>query len=85
MFYSVLIALVLLFAGATLLDGKLRAHPVAFLLYWAACAWVTVLAVLLAIFDLLLVRAAARRERRRMQGEHFPMEESEEPHDPNPR
>jgi predicted tellurium resistance membrane protein TerC len=71
MFYSVLAALVVLFAGATFLDDWLRARPLLFLLYWAACAWITVLAVLLAIFDLLVVRARLRGERRRLEAEYL--------------
>lgn len=80
MFYSLLIALVLLFAGATLLEERLRAHPFIFLLYWGACAWITLLAVLLAIFDLLVIRASVRAERGRMEREHL-----ERPHDPDAR
>jgi hypothetical protein len=34
------------------------------MLYWLACAWITVTAVLLALLDLLLVRAQARVEKR---------------------
>ena len=41
MFYSVIIALVLLFAGSTLLWNFLRDHPLVFLAYWAVCAWIT--------------------------------------------
>jgi predicted tellurium resistance membrane protein TerC len=71
MFYSVLVALLWLFAGATFLDEWLRARPWLFLLYWAACAWITVLAVLLACFDILMVRARVRREQRRLAAEHL--------------
>ena len=71
MFYGTLAALIVLFLGATLLDRWLRDRPFAFLAYWAACAWITILCVLLAIFDLLLVRAAARRERRRIEQEYL--------------
>lgn len=71
MFYSVLAALVLLFIGATFLDHWLRDRPLLFLLYWAGCAWITLLSVLLALFDLILVRARARRERRRLEQEYL--------------
>lgn len=71
MFYSLLAALVLLFAGATFLDTWLRARPLLFLLYWGACAWITLLAVLLAVFDMLVVRARARRERRMLESEYL--------------
>lgn len=81
MFYSVLVALVLLFVGATFLDAQLRAHPFVFIAYWAVCAWITVLAVLLALFDMLLVRANVRRERRRLEQEYL----EKHPNDPQPR
>ena len=81
MFYSVLIALVLLFAGATFFDASLRAHPLLFLAYWAVCAWITLLAVLLALFDMLVVRGGVRRERRRLEQEYL----EKHPDDPQPR
>ena len=66
MFCTVIVAVVMLFCGATflapLLDPKTR--PGWFILYWLACAWVTVTVVLLAIFDLLLVRVQTRDEKR---------------------
>jgi protein-S-isoprenylcysteine O-methyltransferase Ste14 len=71
MFYSVLGALVMLFLGATLLFDLLRRSPLLFMLYWFACAWITLLAVLLALFDLLLIRAAGRRERRQLESEYL--------------
>jgi len=82
MFYSVLAALVVLFAGATFLDTWLRARPLVFLFFWGACAWVTFLAVLLAFFDMLLLRARARRERRRLEAEYLARTQQ---HDPGPR
>jgi hypothetical protein len=69
MFFGMLGTLVWLFLGATVLDAWLRERPFLFVLYWLACAWVTLLVVLLALFDLLMVRAAARRERRRIAQE----------------
>jgi len=71
MFGVMLGALVMLFLGATFLDGWLREHPVLFILYWLTCAWATLTALLLALYDLLMVRAAARREQRRLLEEHF--------------
>lgn len=69
MFVVVIVALVMLFLGSTflapVLDPKLR--PGWFIFYWAVCAWVVATAVLLAIFDLLVVRAQARTARRRME------------------
>ena len=67
MFYGVLIAIVVLFIGAVVIDGWLRERPLLFVIYWAACAWLTLLSVLLAVFDMLLVRAEARRQRKRLE------------------
>ena len=67
MFYGVLLAIVLLFIGAVLIDAWLRERPLLFVLYWAGCAWLTLLSVLLAFFDMLLLRATARRERKRLE------------------
>lgn len=69
MFFAMLGTLVWFFLGATFLWGPLLARPFLFALYWLACAWVTLLVVLLALYDLLMVRAAARRERRRLAQE----------------
>jgi hypothetical protein len=66
MFWTVIVAVVMLFCGATLLAPMLdpKTRPGWFIFYWLACAWVTVTVVLLAIFDLLLVRVQARDEKR---------------------
>jgi hypothetical protein len=69
MFFGMLGTLIWLFVGATFLDAPLRQRPFLFVLYWLACAWVTLLVVLLALFDLLMVRAAAQREKRRLAQE----------------
>ena len=85
MFYSVIVALVLLFAGSTFLWPLLREHPFLFLAYWAGCAWITLLAVLLALYDALKVRAEAKRERRRIERELITKTEDENTHDPHLR
>ena len=82
--------LVLIFAGSTFLWSLLREHPLVFLVYWAGCAWITLLAVLLAFYDMVKVRADVRRERRRLEREllereHLAKAENEKPHDPHPR
>ena len=71
MFYGLIVALVLLFAGATFLDSTLRAHVWIFAGYWIACAWLTIAAVLLALYDMVAIRAASRRERRRLEAEYL--------------
>ena len=83
MFYSVIFALVLLFAGSTFLWAQLREHPFIFLIYWAGCAWITLLAVLLALYDVVKVRAEVRREKRRLERELIEkakMEKTDDPH-----
>jgi len=68
MFWTVIVAVMMLFCGATFLAPWLdpRVRPGWFILYWLACGWLTVTVVLLAIFDLLLVRVKAREEKRRL-------------------
>ncbi len=63
---AVIGALVLIVAGSTVLQDFLepRQHTLAFIIFWAACAWLTVLALLLALFDLLIIRAEARAARK---------------------
>ena len=66
MFILVLGALVLLFSGTTFLQSALnpRQHPVLFILFWLLCAWLTLTATLLAIFDLLVVWLEALKAQR---------------------
>ncbi len=85
MFYSVLVALVLLFSGSTFLWGWLREHPFLFLGYWAGCGWITLLALLLAFYDMLRVRGEVARERRRLERELADAVKTNPPHDPHPR
>ena len=62
-------ALMLLICGATFLAPLLnpREHLIGTLLFWLACIWLTLTAMLLAIFDLLAVRLAARRADRELR------------------
>lgn len=71
MFVILIAALLMLFGGATFLSDVLLDHPLGFLLYWAACAWLTLSAVLLAVFDLLAVRARARKEKQLLKAKIF--------------
>src|ERR1700730_564234 len=63
---SLLGAVLMLGAGLTVLRPWLNPHehPWRFILFWCACAWETVLVLLLALLDLLLVRAQARAARK---------------------
>jgi hypothetical protein len=81
MFYCSLGSVLLLFVGSVLMDGILRARPVLFVVWWGVCAWLMLASLLLAVFDMLAIRAAARRERRelarRILKENHP---NEDPH-----
>ncbi len=59
---AVLVSLVLMVLGSTVLDSVLdpRGHPARFIVFWLACAWVTITALLLALLDVLMVRKDAR-------------------------
>jgi protein-S-isoprenylcysteine O-methyltransferase Ste14 len=66
---SVAVALLLLATGLTVLRPWLdpHEHPWRFIFFWLACAWETVLAILLALFDLLLMRAQERAVRKALR------------------
>src|SRR5205085_1701856 len=69
MFVTLIVAMVMLFLGATLLQPFLspREHPRWFIFFWLACAWFTLTALLLALFDLLMVRAQDRAARKTLR------------------
>jgi len=62
-------ALLLLFLGSTWLSGWLSARPFLFILFWFACVWFTATSFLLAAYDMLVVRKAARAEEKRLRQE----------------
>jgi hypothetical protein len=64
MFWTTVGSLLTLFLGATVLSGVLASRPLLFIAWWAICAWLMLAAALLAIFDLLMIRAAERQARR---------------------
>jgi uncharacterized membrane protein YdcZ (DUF606 family) len=67
MFYVVLAAMFMALAGDVFLGDWLRAHLLRFAVYWLACAWLTILAALLAIYDLLMLRVQHRIIRRQLR------------------
>jgi len=69
MFASVFAAVVLIVVGSSLLQSVLdpHEHPGWFIFFWLACAWVTMLAMLLALLDILLTRIQARAVRRALR------------------
>ena len=66
---SIAIALFLLVTGLTVFRSWLdpHEHPWRVVLFWLACAWETMLAILLALYDLLLMRAQERAARKALQ------------------
>src|SRR5205823_7954594 len=69
MFILLVVALILLVSGSTFLQSTLnpRERPAWFMLYWLMCAWLTLTAMLLAIFDLLTLRLEARMAQRALR------------------
>ena len=78
MFILIVAALLMIFLGETFLASFILT-PMSFLIYWGICAWVTFAALLLALWDILLVRTAARRERIRMEKEIANHKSKEDP------
>ena len=66
------VAALMLIAGATVLQEMLnpREHAIRFILFWLVCAWFTITALLLALFDALMIRAQARAARKQLQQEY---------------
>ena len=66
---SIAVALFLLVTGLSVFRSWLNPHehPWRFIFFWLACAWETVLAILLALFDVLLMRAQERAARKALR------------------
>ena len=69
MSFLLMVALVFLFFGSTFLQSALDPgeHPAWFILFWLICAWLTFIAMVLAIFDLLVVRLDGRKAQRELR------------------
>lgn len=74
LFYVVLTAMFMAFAGGFLFPNWLIARPWLFIFYWLGCAWLTLLSFMMALFDMLAVGRAAREERKRLRREIFEKE-----------
>jgi hypothetical protein len=66
MFITLVAAMLMVFLGTTFLQPLLsaREHPGWFVFFWVTCAWFTVTALLLALFDLLILRVQDRSARK---------------------
>jgi hypothetical protein len=66
MFITLVVGMFMVFLGTTFLQPLLspREHPGWFVFFWGACAWFTLTALLLALFDLLILRVQDRAARK---------------------
>ncbi|MEP6823144.1 MAG: hypothetical protein ABI946_12440 [Chthoniobacterales bacterium] len=84
-FVLLTLAILMVIAGSTCLRETLNPHEHGafwFAIYWLVCGWLTSTSVLLALFDLLMVRAEARAAGRVLRERVSP--EFELPTDRNP-
>lgn len=66
MFALLLLAMLMVFVGTTFFEEAInpRQHAGWFVVFWCACAWLTITALLLAIFDILILRRETRAMRK---------------------
>jgi TRAP-type C4-dicarboxylate transport system permease small subunit len=69
MVFCLAFAVLMLLAGFTVFQTTLnpREHPWFVISFWIACVWLTFTAMLIAIFDLLIIRQEARRAQRALR------------------
>src|ERR1700687_2010404 len=69
MLFLLALALLLLIFGFTFLQSALnpQEHPWRVIFFWIVCIWLTFTAMLLALFDLLVLRLQARRAERSLR------------------
>ena len=63
------VAVVMIIVGSSLFETWLNEHVIRFILFWLVCGWLTVTALLLALFDLLMLRLQARAARNALRQE----------------
>jgi uncharacterized membrane protein YfcA len=66
MFLAALVAMLMVFFGVVC-SGALLENIGLFLVYWSACAWLALLLLLLALYDMLALRKKMREEQRRLK------------------
>ncbi len=67
LFGTVLASVLMVFVGSAVLGKTLESRPLWFALWWLACMGLTFFTILLALYDLLLVRKAAVIHRRALR------------------
>jgi protein-S-isoprenylcysteine O-methyltransferase Ste14 len=79
MFWIMMVALVMLFVGTIFLsDEWVRKHPWWAIGYWAVCGWLTLTGMLLAVMDILIIRAVHRALQRKLEKEIADRRKNEE-------
>ncbi len=73
------LAVLMLIGGFTIFQSALNPHehPWFVIFFWIACVWLTFTALLLALFDLIVIRLKARRAQRALR-EKFESRTSDE-------
>ena len=66
MFVVAIAAMLMVFFGWFFLNSK-GENPWIFICYWLGCAWLTLLLLMLALYDLLSVRARISEERLKLK------------------
>ena len=85
LFGLTLLTLFLVFGGAVFLGDGLMEHPVAFLLFWGLCFLLVGFVLLLAFYDLLVVRKEHRAKVRALEREIAESTEGEDSPEGNGR
>ena len=68
MFWVMLVALAQIFVGTVLMSDRwARENPWLFIIYWFVCVWFTLTGMLLALLDMLILRATHRIQRRKIE------------------
>jgi uncharacterized membrane protein len=69
MVFCLALAVLMLLLGFTVFQSAMnpREHPWFVILFWVACVWLTFTALLIAVFDLLIIRMEARRAQRALR------------------
>ena len=81
MFWVMMTAMLMLFFGSVLLSDRwAREHHWIYLFYWLACAWLTLAGMLLALLDVLIIRAKHRITRRKIEQEILKKGTSDDSH-----
>jgi RsiW-degrading membrane proteinase PrsW (M82 family) len=69
MVFCLALAVLMLLLGFTVFQSAMnpREHPWFVILFWVGCVWLTFTALLIAVFDLLIIRTEARRAQRALR------------------